>query len=979
MSEESSVLSGPQLFTSEFYGQFLNATTDWSGDAAWSNLAKVVFKRTYPRPLIVRSDAGHGNATPRLESFPNLVERVIRGNVQKAGSKYLFNNEVEMLARFMLERKALPAGRGLWASGSAVHQKLGGAALSNCWFTTSSDWQNFVMAMDLLMLGGGVGMSIEHRYTSHLPRIKKDVKILHKDTKDADYIVPDSREGWCHLIRKLLYSYFVAGRSFSYSTVCVRGFGEIIQGFGGVASGPIPLINCVEKIQAILRAREGRHVRPVDAMDILCCIGELIVSGNVRRSALLILGDSWDKEFLRSKRWDLGPIPTQRAMANLSIVIDDPDDFHPLYWKTFENGEPFGVFNRKNSQTFGRMGEKKKDTGIGANPCVPAGTEILTKHGYQVIEDIVGQKIEVWNGFEWSEVIPKITGYEQSLVMVSLSSGQSLTCTEAHKFVISTDYFGNEERISAINLEPGMKLIKCEYPVLSAGTNVPYAYTQGFISGDGMNGYSHMLLYGEKIQCSSRMQGTLSKSGTEERRSFRFNFDPHPKEFVPFFWDIKSRLDWLAGLIDADGCELREGGSQICSVNHSFLTSVQKMLTTMGVSSKVTRMSLAGKKPLPDGHGGSRLYDCQTSYRILIGAAQIQFLKNIGLRCERLTFDKSPNRDATRFVTVTDVQSAGIAPVVYCFTEPKRNLGCFEGIVTGQCAEAILEDGEPCNLQDLFLPNIKTVEELILGARLMHRYGKRVTLENYHNPKNDEVIKRNRRIGTGITGCLQSPLFNPKDLDAAYRAIQEENVAYSKQLGIPESIRTTVVKPSGTLSIVGDCTPGIHPSYSRHYIRRVRFSSNDKLIPILREAGHPIEPVMKFDGTLDHGTLIADFYCRTPEKTPCADEGFDTWKQLEAVLMAQRHWADQSVSCTVYYNRAEISKIKEWLNDNLKNIKTISFLCHSDHGFKQAPLEAISQEQFEKSTSKIKAINEGSIGEGDLESVECSSGACPIR
>lgn len=617
-----------------------------------SNLSKVVFRRTYLRPI-----------GERLETFREMVERVIRGNVQTVDPTFLEESETERLAYFMLNRKAMPAGRGLWYSGSPSHTQLGGCALNNCWAVTGDDWNHFVAAQDLLMLGGGVGMSIEHRFISKLPKIKKSVLVQHQPTKDADFIVPDSREGWCELLRRVLEAFFVTGKSFSYSTVCIRGYGETIKNFGGTASGPIPLINCITKICDLLNSRVGRHVRPIDAMDILCCIGEMVVAGNVRRSAILIMGDCWDKEYLKSKRWDLGQVPTQRAMANLSIVCDDVEDLHPLFWKTYEHGEPFGIVNRKTIQTFGRMGEKKKDTAQCVNPC----------------------------------------------------------------------------------------------------------------------------------------------------------------------------------------------------------------------------------------------------------------------------------------------------------------------------AESTLENMEPCNLQDIFLPNLKDEAEFIEAARLMHRYGKRVTLEKYHHEQSEEVVRRNRRIGTGITGCLQSHLFNPETLDRVYAAIQAESAAYSRELGINDSIRTTLVKPSGTLSLVGDCTPGIHPSYSRFYIRRVRFASNDKLIPFLREAGHPIEPVQKFDGTLDHGTLVADFVCRTPAGTPCADEGFDTWKQLDAVLMAQKHWADQAISVTVYYRKEEIHRIKQWLVDNLDKIKTISFLCHNDHGYKQAPLEAITQEQYELAVEKLRPLNFESIEGGEMESQECAGGSCPVR
>jgi hypothetical protein len=303
-------------------------------------------------------------------------------------------------------------------------------------------------------------------------------------------------------------------------------------------------------------------------------------------------------------------------------------------------------------------------------------------------------------------------------------------------------------------------------------------------------------------------------------------------------------------------------------------------------------------------------------------------------------------------------------------------------VVVNPCAEATLENMEPCNLQEQALPNMNGPEEFFESSRLMHRWGKRVTCENYHHDVVQSVVSRNRRVGTGITGCLQAPrLFNPAVLDQAYSAIQEENVSYSRELNIPLSIRTTVVKPSGTLSKLYDVFgEGIHCGYSRWMIQRVRFSANDPAIPKLRAAGHYMEPVVKFDGTVDHGTLVVDFYIECPPELPTADEGFTTWQQLDVLLMAQKHWADQAVSVTVYYRKNEIPQIKAWLADNLKNLKTISFLCWNDHGFKQAPKEAITQEKYEELQSKISPISlDDDFGGEDVSGTECEGGACPIK
>src|SRR2546422_109398 len=204
----------------------------------WSNLARILYRRTYSR-----SDSGS------LENWDDTIERAIRGNVR---GKDVPESEVKALLRLAKERKAIPAGRGLWFSGAPAHARIGGAALNNCWYCNASNWENYPIVMDLLMLGGGVGMSVEHRFVTKLPKVKKDVVIQHNLVRDADFIVADSREGWCRLVKKAMKSYFETGESFSYSTICLRGAGEPIRGFGGTSSGPRALITFIEKLQDIL-------------------------------------------------------------------------------------------------------------------------------------------------------------------------------------------------------------------------------------------------------------------------------------------------------------------------------------------------------------------------------------------------------------------------------------------------------------------------------------------------------------------------------------------------------------------------------------------------------------------------------------------------------------------------------------------------------------------------------------------------------
>jgi hypothetical protein len=298
------------------------------------------------------------------------------------------------------------------------------------------------------------------------------------------------------------------------------------------------------------------------------------------------------------------------------------------------------------------------------------------------------------------------------------------------------------------------------------------------------------------------------------------------------------------------------------------------------------------------------------------------------------------------------------------------------------CAEAMLVNGEPCNLQELAAHLMRNVNEFRRGGVLMHRYGKRVTCEKYHHGISQAAIEKNRRVGTGITGFLISPLCNPKDLDIVYRAIVDEGKAYSKFLGIPNSIRHTVMKPSGTMGKVMDAEgyEGIHATIAKWIIQRVRFASTDPALPILKAAGHHMEPVIKLDGTTDPTTMVVDFYLEAPDGAPIAGKDWTLQKQLDAVLMAQKYWADQSVSVTIYYRREDIPFIKSWLDKNLSNLKTISFLCQNDHGFVQAPKEEITEDQFIKLSAKIKPIDLDSLHEeGEISSQECAGGVCPVK
>jgi ribonucleoside-triphosphate reductase len=306
----------------------------------------------------------------------------------------------------------------------------------------------------------------------------------------------------------------------------------------------------------------------------------------------------------------------------------------------------------------------------------------------------------------------------------------------------------------------------------------------------------------------------------------------------------------------------------------------------------------------------------------------------------------------------------------------KRRDNC-EGF--NPCAEIGLADYECCNLSELYLNNIVSRDELVDLAKLIYKTQKAVCMLPFLHKPTQKIVRKNMRIGLGVTGVCQA-LDKLEWLDDAYKALREFDVTWSKLRGWNVSIKLTTVKPSGTLSLLAGSTPGVHPGYSPFYIRRVRMSSSDALVPTCRDLGYHVEYVLKFDGSEDRDTVVVSFPCEAGDSALVARD-MTAIRQLELVKKLQTVWADNAVSVTVYYKKEELPEIKEWLKANLEeSIKSVSFLLHSAHGFKQAPYEEIDYDTYMVMSSQVKPLTQfkGTVSDM-LDMAECAGGACPIR
>ena len=348
-------------------------------DAGGNSLGEITFIRTYSR---VKEDG-------TKERWHEVCKRVIEGmySVQKNHAKEnrlpWNDNKAQKSAQEafqrMFELKWTPPGRGMWTFGTAMTmEKKNSAALQNCAMVSTRDIDRndpgalFSWVMDALMLGIGVGfdtVGAEKEYPIYAPTEPTSI-----------YEIPDTREGWVESVRFLLNSFLRPNQNiqeFDYSLI--RPLGAPIKGFGGVASGPQPLIDLHTRIRKVIGSRAGEKLDARAITDIINLIGTCVVSGNVRRSATLALGAAGDQDFINLKNSEVFPErnsfdpenPGWAWMSNNSISAAVGMDYEKYTDLIVNNGEP-GFVWLDVARNYGRLkdpADGKDYRVMGFNPC----------------------------------------------------------------------------------------------------------------------------------------------------------------------------------------------------------------------------------------------------------------------------------------------------------------------------------------------------------------------------------------------------------------------------------------------------------------------------------------------------------------------------------------------------------------------------------------------------------------------------------
>jgi adenosylcobalamin-dependent ribonucleoside-triphosphate reductase len=346
-------------------------------DAAGNSVGEITFLRTYSR---LKADG-------TKETWVDVCERVINGmySLQKDHAKTnrlpWSDAKAAASAKEAFDRlwnlKWTPPGRGLWVMGTPlVNEQRNSAALQNCAFVSTGSMvktdpaKPFAFLMEASMLGVGVGFDdrgADKEFTIYAPQ------------GETTYDIPDTREGWVEATASLINSYLKPDTKapvFNYEAI--RPAGEPIRTFGGTAAGADPLIKLHQYISELFKDRAGQKLTRRDIADIGNMIGVCVVSGNVRRSAELLIGRIDDEEFLNLKNYEKYPERmTHGWMSNNSVAVNVGDDLDKIIEGIARNGEP-GVIWMDISKQYGRLADpiNNKDWRIaGYNPCAEQSLE----------------------------------------------------------------------------------------------------------------------------------------------------------------------------------------------------------------------------------------------------------------------------------------------------------------------------------------------------------------------------------------------------------------------------------------------------------------------------------------------------------------------------------------------------------------------------------------------------------------------------
>ncbi len=962
----------------------------------------------------------------RRETWIETVDRAV-GCLHELSEARLPPETYDRIRRAMLEMRAMTSMRLLAMAGPAARRN--NATIYNCSYQPVESIDSFIEALIISMSGCGVGFSVERQYVENFPRIRRQ-----NGSSLRKFVIEDSAEGWAEALRAGLEAWFEGGDiHFDYSLV--RPAGLPLRTKGGRASGPEPLRAMLEFARLRLLARQGSFLRPIDAHDIMCAVGNAAVSGGVRRTAMISLFDFDDEEMARAKTGEFEHENSQRWNANNSAVWPEHGltqaEVIRVMWEMDRGGrgEP-GIFNRQ--AAIASRPARRETAEFGTNPCVTGDTWVMTDQGPRQVIDLVGvgHQTVVDGAVHASEGFWE-TGVQPVLRLRS-REGYTLRLTANHK-VLAVPYISRKieqpEWVEAGSLKAGDKIKLHNHRDFHWDGDGTFdeGWLLGSLVGDGTfdQKTARLTYWGEHraemaeqavnaIHRSLRARADLTGHDQAEYdrtivasaglRDLAADYGIYRgvKTVTPFVEQASSTFycGFLQGLFDADGTAIgtqAKGVSvRLAQSDLDLLRAVQRMLLRLGIAATIyENRRPAGMRSMPDGHGGYRDYENRADHELVISNDNLAvFAEAIGFsdpeKHERLQarlngYQRMMNRE--RFVvTIESIEPDG-EEMVYDCSVPGVNAFDANGLYAHNCGEIVLRPFEFCNLSIAIARPDDTFDSLKEKVELATIIGTIQSMATHFpglRPMWTENCEKERLLGVDINGQVDSPVAQDPAVQASLRQVAlEVNRATAEALGINPSVSITCVKPSGNSSQLFDCSSGIHPRWAPYYIRNVRVGTHTPIFKVLRDAGVPMEPE---NGQKPEtaNTWVIHF----PVKAP---DGALTRKDRSALaqcnywLQNKLNWTEHNPSVTITYHPDEVIDLIKWVWEHRDLIGGMTFLPAFDAQYDQMPYVEITKEEYERWAGDFPQLDfsmlwyyEQEVLTSAAQAVACLAGVCEI-
>jgi ribonucleotide reductase, class II len=886
-----------------------------------------------------------------------------------------------------------------------------GLLTGNCSYLPITDLFSFVELLYILMQGTGAGFSVEGRYIEELPRIKrqkKEDKILHT--------VEDSTEGWCDALKLGLESWF-EGRDVKFDFSKVRPANSILKTKGGRGCGPDPLKDLLNFARNLILSRQGRFLTELDCHDLACMVGKIVQVGGVRRAALISLSDLDSHEMRNAKAGSWWQNSVHRSMANNSAVYNNKPSVTSFMeeWLSLAksgSGER-GIFNREG--VIKALPKRRKKANFGTNPCFHPETRIHTEYGLVRAIDLFNTakplSVTVDGRTKPGDMLREISLRPASMMVKTQSNVMTykLTTEHGHNIVVTANHeFPTQRgRLKLQDIKPGDTLmLQADEGFFGKCGNFSEGITLGVAAGGGkvdsdrnnstvsLEGFAENLANRTLVKTCKELIAKRTSSGSTKVKDYDAKLvrlsgsvfsnkiralcgyeDLNKlKTVVPEAVMQGSRgmvAGYLVGLLTSAGkIQKNKTHSKKTSLSltmdsdcEEFISSIQLLLSNFGIVSKARKgksssdvIAMLGKK-------------IDYAYSLVVDHANcITMMETLGLDGYigrvmgdlvddmRLTNSVKPEEYLTAVKSITEYEVTD----VYCLNQPTDNNVIAQGMITGQCAEIILRPYEFCNLSIAIARPDDTRETLAEKVKVAAIFG---TLQSactdfkYIRKEWKNNCEEEALLGVDITGQMDCPLLRPgapgrEELLEYLKGLAiEVNREWAFKLGIKPSVSVTCVKPSGDSAQFFNCGSGIHAWFAQFFIRRMRERRDSPIAKMLMDQGVPwiVAPE-------DPALVCFEFPRKAPEGAPTKHDQ-TVIDQLENWLVWKKHWAEHSVSATIYVDESEWLKAGNWVYEHFDEVSGLSFLPRDNGTYTGTPYEEITEEEYIKRKNAMPDID----------------------